>query len=87
MVDARVMYKDLFGLLVSLGFRDKSCDDTAGSEPRAFVHESTDTILLYRNAPTDWVSAADVLSTEVHLRGKGIVDQPLETLMRDMPVS
>lgn len=81
MVDTPTTYENLFDLLVSLGFRDSSGDDAVAAEPRAFIHERTDTVLLFRNTPADSVSPADILSTEVHLQGKGIAEQPLESLM------
>lgn len=76
----RLTYRNLFALLVSLGFRDNP-PSKAGNEPRIFVHATTDTVLLFRDAPGETVTPADMLSTEVHLHANNIVDQSLESLL------
>ncbi len=77
---ARLKYKNLFALLLSLGFREEASSEDA-SEPRIFVHDGTDTVLLFRDAPAEKVSPADILSTEVHLHANSIIDRPLESLL------
>jgi len=78
-------YQDLFAVLVSLGFRERQPGKTP-AEPRVFFHQQADAILAFRRKPHELVTPADVLSTEVHLQGKRIVDQSLESLLRTMPV-
>ena len=73
-------YKNLFALLVSLGFREAP-PSKDGNEPLVFVHAATDTVLLFRDAPDETVTPADILSTEVHLHANNIVDQSLESLL------
>ncbi len=51
-----------------------------------FVHDSTETVLLFRNTTSKFVSPADVLSTEVHLHANNILDQSLESLLGAEPV-
>ena len=77
---AQLTYKNLFAFLESLGFREEP-PSTAANEPRVFVHDRTDTVLLFRDAAGEIVTPADILSTEVHLHAKNIVDQPLESMV------
>jgi hypothetical protein len=70
-------YESLFALLESLGFRTSPATPP---EPQVFVHDPTDTVLLFRSATSATVTPADLLSTEVHLQARGISDQPLEVL-------
>ena len=79
MATTRTTYRNLFDLLVSLGFSERTLEDPKGS--RAFTHDQTDTVLLFRRATTDQVTPADALSTEVHLQGKGIIAEPLDALL------
>jgi hypothetical protein len=72
-------YERLFSLLESLGFLTSP---VTPPQPQVFVHEPTDTILMFRSTASGTVTPADLLSTEVHLQAKGISDQPLETLVR-----
>ena len=74
----KATYRTLFNLLVSLGFSEYVIGE---SKRRTFVHLETDTLLLFGRQPSDEVTSADILSTEVHLVGKGLIDQPLETLI------
>lgn len=80
-------YENLFALLLSLGFRDVTANASDKKKPRAFVHDKTDTVLLYRKDANGLVSGADILSTEVHLNARGITDTPLESLIADMLVN
>ena len=84
---APVTYKKLFALLMSLGFKDESPAEASRKEPRVFIHDPTETVLVFRNATSETVSPADALSTEVHLHARNIVNQSLESLVRSMPVS
>ena len=77
-------YADLFAILASLGFRQEPASGIAAG-PRVFFHEATDTILAFCRENDELVTPADVLSTEVHLHGKGIVDEPLESLVQAIP--
>lgn len=72
-------YHKLFAFLVSIGFEDQSEENERG--PHVFVHESSDTVLLYRRTSETLVAPADALSTEVHLNAKGLTDKPLESLV------
>ena len=83
---APLTYNRLFALLVSLGFEEESPAGAARKAPRVFVHEPTETVLMFRNATGEAVSPADVLSTEVHLQARNLVDQSLESLVRAQPV-
>ena len=76
----QMKYRNLFSLLVSLGFTEES-PSTTGKEPRVFVHSATDTVLLFRDAPDETVTPADLLSADVHLHANNIVDQSLESLL------
>ena len=82
----QLTYKKLFALLVSLGFQETPPSRTVRKGPRVFVHDSTETVLLFRNATSELVSPADVLSTQVHLHANNILDQSLESLLSTMPV-
>ena len=83
----QLTYSKLFALLASLGFEEKEADEkTASNQPRVFVHDQTDAILLFRNDARGAVTPADLLSAEVHLHGKGIVTQSLESLLRGVLV-
>ena len=83
----RLTYKKLFALLASLGFREERPSKAAPNDPRVFVDDETDTVLLFRNATSETVSPADILSTEVHLHANNIVNQPLESLLSAMPIN
>lgn len=82
-----ITYKKLFALLMSLGFKEESPAKASRNEPRVFIHDPTETVLMFRNATGETVSPADVLSTEVHLHAGNIVNQSLESLVGDMPVN
>lgn len=71
-------YEDLFALLVSLGFRSVPSTQPG---PQGFIHDDTGSILLYRGAAGETIRPADLLSTEVHLHARGIIDEPLESLL------
>jgi len=71
-------YRNLFNLLVSLGFTENIDGE---SERRTFIHSESDTLLLFGRQPSDAVTSADILSTEVHLMGNALIDQPLESLL------
>jgi hypothetical protein len=71
-------YEDLFALLEALGFRTSP---VTPPEPHVFIHDPTDTVLLFRSTPAATVTPADLLSTEVHLQARGISDQSLEMLI------
>ncbi|MFK7818495.1 MAG: hypothetical protein AB8G99_07245 [Planctomycetaceae bacterium] len=79
MAMTRTTYRNLFDLLVSLGFSERTLEGPKDS--RSFTHDQTDTILLFRRATTDQVTPADALSTEVHLQGKGIIAELLDALL------
>lgn len=83
---ARLTYKKLFALLASLGFKESLPSRSVPKGPRVFVHDSTDTVLLYRNTTSKLVSPADVLSTEVHLHANNLMDQSLESMLSAEPV-
>jgi hypothetical protein len=72
-------YRNLFDLLVSLGFSERTLEGPKNS--RSFTHAQTNTVLLFRRAANEQVTPADTLSTEVHLQGKGIITEPLETVL------
>ena len=81
---SRPTYTRLFQLLWDLGF-DKA-------EPRptqwTWSHEPSETVLLFSLDEEDTdheVSEADFASVEAHLRGKGVITQPLEELLRVAP--
>lgn len=78
-------YTNLFTLLTSLGFREQQSGESPRS-PRVFVHDKTDTVMLFRKAADELVSPADILSTEVRLHAKNIADQPLHVLLEQMTV-
>ena len=78
-------YTNLFTLLTSLGFREQQSGEAPRS-PRVFVHDKTDTVMLFRKAIDELVSPADILSTEVRLHAKNIADQPLQVLLEQMTV-
>jgi hypothetical protein len=81
----RMTYTNLFTLLTSLGFREQQSGEVPRS-PRVFVHDKTDTVMLFRQAMDELVSPADLLSTEVRLHAKNIADQPLQVLLEQMTV-
>ena len=85
MNDIPISYRNLYALLLSLGFQER-VSSQAVAQPRVFFHEPTDTILAFGRETDEQVTAADMLSTEVHLQAKGIVDQPLESLVGVSPV-
>jgi hypothetical protein len=71
-------YAELFELLRSLGFSEHS----AAANRRSFEHAATDTVLLFSvNVPTQPVRDADLLSAEVHLLAKGLIDGPLDAML------
>ena len=76
-------YSDLFDLLRSLGFAEHS----TGAIRRVFENAETDTVLLFSVASTNEpIRDSDYLSAEVHLSAKGLIDEPLETLLRREPL-
>lgn len=79
-------YQELFSLLASLGFMETPPSESPAA-PRVFHHAETDTILAFGRKAGELVTPADLLSADVHLQGKGIVDQPLESLLRTHAVS
>lgn len=81
----RLTYTNLFTLLTSLGFREQQSGEAPRS-PRVFVHNKTDTVMLFRKAVDELVTPADILSTEVRLHAKNIADQPLQVLLAQMTV-
>lgn len=84
MNDVRITYLNLFTLLQSLGFQEHP--SKALPNARVFFHEPTDTILAFGRDAHEQVTPADMLSTDVHLHAKGIVDQSLESLVGAGPV-
>lgn len=84
MNNVSVTYGNLFALLQSLGFQQHP--GKARPQARVFFHEPTDTILAFAREPEEGVTPADMLSTEVHLQAKGIVDRSLESLITESPV-
>ncbi len=87
MKKGKLTYKNLFALLMSLGFIEETEEGSGRQGARVFFHEPTETILLFRNKGSQEVSPADILSTEVHLQAKGIVRQPLESLFSSLTVN
>ena len=84
MNDVSINYRSLFALLRSLGFQEHP--GKSRPQARVFFHEPTDTILAFGRNPDELVTPADMLSTEVHLHARGIVEQPLEVLASAIPV-
>jgi hypothetical protein len=84
-VNKPATYQTLFSRLVSLGFEEREI--AADGAARSFVHPETDAVLLFRRPVDDPVTSADMLSTEVHLQGKGITDQTLEVLLAESVLS
>ena len=84
---ARLTYRKLFALLASLGFKEQRPVRPSPREPRMFVHDATETVLLFRNANDESLSEADLLSAEVHLHANNLVEGPLESLLGAMPAS
>lgn len=82
MNEKAITYRQLFIILESLGFQQKRSSE---SPTRIFFHAPTDTILAFGRKHDDVVTPADILSTEVHLHGRGIVDEPLESLIEAAP--
>lgn len=86
MSNSPITYRRLFELLLTLGFEDETPGDAEQRKPRVFVHPSTDAVLMFRNAESEVVSPADVLSTEVHLHANALASQPLESLVGTQPI-
>lgn len=82
MSESPVTYQNLFALLVSLGFQQQPA--TPATKRHIFLHEPTDSILAFGRKPNESVTPADLLSTEIHLHGRGIADEALESLLRGM---
>lgn len=78
----RLTYEKLFALLTNLGFCESARNEDAPNAPRVFIHDRTDTVVLFRNASSEPVSPSDLLSAEVHLHASKIVREPLESLMQ-----
>lgn len=78
-------YEELYTFLKSLGFNEGSRGPSPNS-PRVFRHAETDTVLAFGRDESETITAADLLSADVHLHGKGIVDQPLESLLQAQAV-
>lgn len=81
---SRPTYTRLFQFLSDLEFD--------GAEPRpaqwTWSHDASRTILLFTLAEEDTdheVSEADFASVNAHLRGKGLIAQPLEELLARPP--
>ena len=74
-------YEELYSLLKSLGF-DEGPPGKSPEEPRVFRHAESDTILAFGRDAGEAVTPADLLSADVHLQGKWVVDQPLESLLQ-----
>jgi hypothetical protein len=79
MTETPLTYRNLFLVLESLGFR--RLPTAAATNRHVFCHAPTDTILAYGRHPGELVTAADMLSTEVHLNARGISDERLESLL------
>lgn len=73
-----ITYGQLFDVLESLGFQQKA---PCTSPNHIFFHAPTETILAYGRQLSDPVTPADILSTEVHLHGRGVADEPLVSLV------
>jgi len=78
MANLKTTYRKLFRFLESLGFSEER-----GNTPnrRAFIHEPSDTQLLFGRGLDEQVTPADMLSADVHLAGNGLIDKPLEELL------
>lgn len=79
MNEVSLTYGNLFAILRSLGFQERSAGP-ASRRRHVFFHEETDTILAFGRASDEPVTPADILSTDVHLHAKGIVDRPIAAL-------
>lgn len=84
MNEAPVKYRDLFAFLKTLGFEQSREDSPA---LHAFLHQTTNTLLVFGRSPDESVTPADWLSTEVHLRANRIVDDPLDSLITVAPTN
>ena len=85
MNETAITYQNLFRLLVSLGFQRQPA--TTATKRHIFFHEPTDTVLAFGREAGESVTPADMLSTEVHLHGRGIADEPLESLLCGVAVN
>ena len=83
MNETPITYETLFALLTSLGFEQRTPGRPSEREPVGFVHQPTQTVLLYRGPANGPVSPTDLLSTEVHLRARSIIHEPLELLIAE----
>ncbi len=79
-------YRDLFSLLLSMGFQEK-LRTQAPFQHRVFLHAQTDTVLAFGRQADEKVTSADMLSTEVHLQAKGITDQMIESLLASSEIT
>lgn len=84
MSETGITYQNLFAVLRSLGFREKPSGLKTGRR-HIFVHESTDCLLAFGRENTEPITPADMLSTDVHLRARGVIDRPLEALLNALP--
>ena len=77
----RPTYTQLFAFLQELGFQAEASDQYE----RVFLHEPTETMLLFSlldDPSTDRpVTEADFTSVETHLRGRGLIGEPLRRLL------
>lgn len=81
MNEKHVTYQQLYALLKSLGFEQHPSD--IRPQARVFFHGPTDTLLAFGRDPNEQVTPADLLSADVHLQAKGIVDEPLDILLAE----
>jgi hypothetical protein len=72
-------YQRLFEMLRSLDFEQQASIND--SNLAIFFHAETNTLLAFKRREEELVTAADLLSTEVHLHSKGIIHEPLEALL------
>ncbi len=79
MTETPITYQSLFLVLESLGFKRQPT--AAATNRHVFCHAPTDTILAFGRQTGELVTAADMLSTEVHLHARGISEEPLESLL------
>ena len=79
MTETPITYQNLFLVLESLGFTRLPA--AAATNRHVFCHAPTDTILAFGRHPGELATAADMLSTEVHLHARGITEESLESLL------
>ena len=74
-------YQRLFALLYSLGFVEQPSMRKSSREPKIFFHSESDTLLMYHGESAGAVVSADLLSTEMRLQFKGLITEPLDSLL------